>query len=89
MTEYDTWLKVQEQKDRQRKPKYNLDYRKVNIRQVTYGMIIIVGAIATHLLSSKDDFDKLVGSIVLMGLLGLTMYYHFIVIYKETKEEVK
>ena len=74
MTDFDTWLKVEELKKKQNP---TID---TYIRALTYCLMIVVSSLSIHLMTYKTIFSMSVGSGVLLSVIILAIYYHFIVL---------
>ena len=74
MTEFDVWLKAEELKMKQ--------YPIINtyIRALTYCLMIVFGSLSIHLVTHKTILSIIVGSLVLLSVIILAIYYHFIVL---------
>ena len=70
MTEFDTWLQAEERK----RPKSAID-----IVALTYGMIVFTAIVCLKILSYRTFFAYMLGGGVLAALVGLGLYYHFVI----------
>jgi len=74
MTEFDTWLKAEELKKKQDP---TID---TYIRAITYCLITWECILSIYLIMYKTKFSVFVGSGVLLSVIIIAIYYHFIVL---------
>lgn len=81
MTEFDAWLQAEARKEKAVPSK-----GKVNLKALTYSCMVVTAILCVWVISYGTTFSYIIGGGVLTSLIGLSLYYQFVIVAKSKNE---